>query len=77
MLSGVILELTAHTSSGPVIHTATVAGPEEALQEARRALKGTIGRWTPDHEAGLRTAIRDAASHGTHTSRSLVITLSE
>lgn len=69
------LELTAHTTSGPVIHTQQVAGPAEALQVARKVLKRAMPDWTPDHEAGLRTAVRDAASHGTHTSRSLVITL--
>jgi hypothetical protein len=70
-----ILELTAHTTSGPVIHTATVAGPEEALQEARRVLEEAMGHWTPEHEIGLRTAVQEAARSGQHTSGSMVVTL--
>lgn len=70
-----LLEITAHTTSGPVIHTARVAGPEEALEEARRVLTDAMGAWTPEHETGLRTAVQHAARTGNHTSGSLVITL--
>lgn len=69
------LELTAHTTSGPVIHTQRVAGPEEAESVARTVLSEAFADWTPEHETGLRQAMQDVRRTGRHTSRSLVITL--
>lgn len=70
------LEITAHTTSGPVVYSGEAPELLAVERAVRSVLSEAMGTWSPEHAAGVRAIMRDLREHGEHHSKSLTVTLS-